>query len=89
MRVCFGAKVAVAPREKGEYLAVSFSFVNLERSASVHLRTLSICSDGADTQMQRFAINESLKPYSGEALSSAPCTASETPLWDIQHQNQL
>ena len=57
---------------------MSFSFVNLERSASVHLRTLSICSDGTDTQMQRFAINERLKPYSGEALSSA-CAASEAP----------
>ena len=57
---------------------MSFSFVNLERSASVHLRTLSICSDGADTQMQRFAINSRLKPYSGEALSSA-CAASEAP----------
>lgn len=55
---------------------MSFSFVNLERSASVHLRTLSICSDGADTQVQRFAINSRLKPYSGEALSSA-CAVSE------------
>jgi len=56
---------------------VSFSFVNLERSASVHLRTLSICSDGTDTQMQRFAINSRLKPYSGETRSA--CAASEAP----------